>query len=97
MRKYVPKDNVQKKAYYTDRFHVVPSVPRAVVEEGSHFADVVNAVGADAKESYIEIGQLVLHINAEDNFKVMKMLKEQCGLLLRASARMGSCDSGFNC
>jgi len=79
MRKYVPKDNVQKKAYYTDRFHVVPRVPREKIEEGSHFANVVKTVGADIKESYVEIGQLVLHINPEDNFKVIKILKEQCG------------------
>lgn len=79
MRKYVPKDNVQKKAYYTDRFHVVPRVPRTEVEEGSHFEDVVKTIGVDAFESYIEIGQLVLHINPEDNFKVMKTLKETCG------------------
>lgn len=79
MRKYVPKDNVQAKAYYTDRFHVVPRVPREKVEEGSHFAEVVKAVGADTKENYIEIGQLVLHVNPEDNFKVIKTLKEKCG------------------
>ena len=79
MRKYVPKDNVQGKAYYTDRFHVVPSVPRTEVEEGSHFADVLTALGNDAQHSYIEIGQLVVHINPEDNFKVMKTLKEKCG------------------
>jgi len=79
MRKYVPKDNVQKKAYYTDRFHVVPSVPRAEVEADSHFADVVNTIGDYATEHYIEIGQLVLHINPEDNFAVMEILKEACG------------------
>ena len=79
MRKYVPKDNVQGKAYYTDRFHVVPSVPREKVEAGSHFEEVLTALGADAKENYIEIGQLVVHINPEDNFKVMKTLKETCG------------------
>ena len=79
MRKYVPKDNVQKKAYYTDRFHVVPRVPREKVEEGSHFADVVKTLGADIAESYIEVGQLVVHINPEDNFKVIKVLKDKCG------------------
>jgi len=78
MRKYVPKDNVQKKAYYTDRFHVVPSVPRSEVED-THFKEVVSKLGALAKESYIEIGQLVVHIDAAKNFEVMKTLKEKCG------------------
>lgn len=79
MRKYVPKDNVQKKAYYTDRFHVVPRVPRMEVEEASHFATVLSTMGDVVKESYIEIGQLVLQINPEDNFEVLKKLKEECG------------------
>ena len=78
MRKYVPKDNVQKKSYYTDRFHIVPRVPREKVED-EHFVSVVEALAGDVKESYIEIGQLVLQINPEDNFKVLKKLKEECG------------------
>jgi len=78
MRKYVPKDNVQKKSYYTDRFHVVPRVAREKVED-AHFSSVVKTVASDVKESYIEVGQLVLHIDPEDNFKVMKTLKEKCG------------------
>mgnify|MGYP006371027035 FL=1 len=28
MRKYTPKDNVQKEAYFSDRFFVSPNVPR---------------------------------------------------------------------
>ena len=28
MRAYKPKDNVQKKAYYTDRFYVSPQVAK---------------------------------------------------------------------
>ena len=32
MRAYKPKDNVQKKAYYTDRFYVAPQVPKQDVE-----------------------------------------------------------------
>ena len=78
MRKYVPKDNVQKKAYYTDRFHVVPSVPRAEVTD-AHFLSVVTALGDDVKEAYVEIGQLVVHIDPTRNFDVMKILKETCG------------------
>jgi NADH-quinone oxidoreductase subunit C len=78
MRKYVPKDNVQAKAYYTDRFWVAPRVPRSAVED-THFVSVVEALGEDANASYIEIGQLVIHINPENNFKVMQTLKETCG------------------
>jgi len=78
MRKYVPKDNVQGKSYYTDRFWVAPRVPREEITEG-HFSDVVKAVGESAKESYIELNTLVLQIEATDNFSVIKTLKEDCG------------------
>ena len=79
MRKYTPKDNVQAKSYYTDRYWVAPRVPREAVEEGSHFADVLEAMKAYAKESYIEIGTLVIHIDAQENFEAIKTLKEACG------------------
>ncbi len=79
MRKYVPKDNVQGKAYYTDRFWVSPRVPRTEVEAQSHYAAVVKALGKKVKESYIEIGQLVVQINATDNFSVIETLKKECG------------------
>ena len=78
MRKYVPKDNVQGKAYYTDRFWVAPRVPRSEVED-AHFSAVVEALGDLAKESYVEIGQLVVHIDATTNVAVLKTLKEKCG------------------
>jgi len=78
MRKYTPKDDVQKKAYYTDRFHVVPRVPRTEVE-GEHFVSVLSTLGDKVKESYIEIGQLVVQIDQTNNFEVIKSLKEECG------------------
>ncbi len=78
MRKYVPKDNVQAKSYYTDRFWVAPRVPREKVTD-THFKEVVKALGTLAKKKYVEVGQLVIHIKPTDNFKVMKTLKEKCG------------------
>jgi len=79
MRKYVPKDNVQAKAYYTDRFWVSPRVPQTQVEEGSHFNEVVKTLGALCKEAYIVDSQLVVHIDATENYNVMRTLKEKCG------------------
>ncbi|TNF44772.1 MAG: NADH-quinone oxidoreductase subunit C [Epsilonproteobacteria bacterium] len=78
MRKYVPKDNVQGKSYYTDRFWVAPRVPRSEVED-EHFASVVKTLGAQTNESYVEVGQLVVHIDAGNNVAVLKTLKEKCG------------------
>jgi NADH-quinone oxidoreductase subunit C len=78
MRKYVPKDNVQGKAYYTDRFWVAPRVPRHEVSD-EHFISVISTLGSDVKESYMEVGQLIVHIDSTRNFDVIKKLKEQCG------------------
>jgi len=36
-------------------------------------------LGRKAKESYVEIGQLVVHINPTENFNVLEILKEKCG------------------
>ena len=56
MRKYVPKDNVQKKAYYTDRFHVVPSTPRKDVSTDEAFAKHLEILSAkvEIKSARIE-------------------------------------------
>ena len=79
MRKYVPKDDVQKKSYYTDRFWVAPRVPQFDVEEGSHFANVVEALGDRVINAHIEIGQLLVSIKHEDNYCVLETLKDVCG------------------
>ncbi|KIM12987.1 MAG: NADH dehydrogenase [Sulfurovum sp. FS08-3] len=78
MRKYTPKDNVQAKAYYTDRFWVAPRVPRQAVED-EHFKAVVEALGERVKEAYVEINNLVLHIDATQNYAVLETLKDTCG------------------
>ena len=79
MRRYAPKDNVQKKAKYTDRFYVTPSVPREKIEEGSFFESVVNKLkdsGVELLDTYVELGQLVMKIKPEDNVKALTELKE---------------------
>ncbi len=80
MRRYVPKDNVQKKPYYTDRYWVAPQVAKFEVETDDVFAADLEAIKAvaEVKEAYIQVGQLVVIINPEDNFTVAKALKENC-------------------
>jgi len=81
MRKYTPKDNVQKKSYYSDRFWVAPRVPTTEVEAGSHFEAVVNALSnvVTIKDVGVQIGQLRIVINAIDNFKTLQTLRDACG------------------
>jgi NADH-quinone oxidoreductase subunit C len=81
MRKYTPKDNVQAKSYYTDRFWVAPRVPKTEVEKNSHFDKVVKAVDAKVKlqGAAVELGQLRIVIEAKDNIKVLTILRDSCG------------------
>ena len=67
MRQYSPKDNVLKKSYHTNRFYQVPTQPRFEVQEGSHFDDVVKALGDLCKEAYVSLNQLVVYFDATTN------------------------------
>ena len=60
-RPYQPKDNVQKKAYYTDRFLVVPEVPKLPVED-SVSVKHIEAVAAkhEVLESYMQRDNVVM-------------------------------------
>jgi len=80
MRKYVAKDNVQKKPYYTDRYWVAPQVPKFDVASDEVFAADLEAIKAvaEVKEAYIQVEQMVVFINPDDNFKVAQALKENC-------------------
>jgi NADH-quinone oxidoreductase subunit C len=81
MRKYTPKDNVQGKAKHTGRFWVAPQIPHSAVEEDEHFVAIIKALKKNkvkVLDAYIEIGQLVVHINPENNINALKTLKESC-------------------
>ena len=80
MRPYKPKDNVQKKSYYTDRFWVAPRIPEEPVEDEVYKADLESlAKVVEYKKAYIMRGQLVIIIDAKDNVATLKHLKESCG------------------
>jgi len=81
MRPYVPKDNVQKKAYYTDRFWVAPRVPEEPVPSEGVYAEDLAAVKAKCEvlKAYIQRDQLVIYINPEDNVEVLRTLKDERG------------------
>lgn len=80
MRAYTPKDNVQKKPYYTDRYWVAPQVAKHDVSIDAVFAADLEAVKAafEVLDAYIQVDQMVVVINAADNFGVIELLKNQC-------------------
>jgi len=79
MRAYTPKDNVQAKAYYTDRYYVSPQVPKQEVASDEVFAADLAAISAkfEVKESYIQVGQMVVYINAQDIYGVLELMRDE--------------------
>jgi len=79
MRKYTPKDNVQKQSYYTDRFRAPDRLAKEPVEDDAIFAKDVEALKAafDIKEAYIQRGQLIVIVEAAKNVEVIKFFKEK--------------------
>ena len=78
MRAYKPKDDVQKKSYYSDRFYVTPQVPRASIYMDSTYSNDVSSLSKKIEilDSYIELGELVVVINPQDNVTAMAHAKD---------------------
>ena len=79
MRKYTPKDSVQKQAYFSDRFFVSPPVPRLNPSEDEVFAKDFEEINysINVKEAYIELGHLVVVIDRNFLISCVKLLKEK--------------------
>lgn len=79
MRAYTPKDNVQAKAYYTDRFYVSPQVPRQDVSSDAVFAKDLEAISSKftVNDAYVEVGQMVIYINPSDIYGVLKLMRDE--------------------
>ncbi|HOI83779.1 MAG TPA: NADH-quinone oxidoreductase subunit C, partial [Campylobacterales bacterium] len=79
MRRYTPKDNVQKQSYYTDRFRAADALPKDPVENDAVYAKDIETLKStfEVKEAYIQRGQLVVIIDAAKNVEVMKFFKEK--------------------
>ncbi len=79
MRAYTPKDDVQAKAYYTDRFYVAPQVPKSDVATDEVFASDLEAIKAkfEVHDAYIQVGQMVVFINPQDNYGVLELLRDE--------------------
>ena len=79
MRAYKPKDNVQKKSYYTDRYFVSPQVPKQKVESDEVFAADLKAISAKFKvnDAFIQVEQMIVYINAKDIYKVLEFMRDK--------------------
>ena len=79
MRKYTPKDDVQKKSYYTDRFFVSPQLKRINPNEDEIYSKDIEQLSlqVEIKDTYIENNELVVYINSNENLKTLAFLKEE--------------------
>ena len=79
MRKYTPKQDVQQKSYFSDRFYVTPQTPKKDIAEDDIYLSDIKAIEEkfEISESYIEIDELVIYIKNEDNVKLLTFLKEE--------------------
>jgi len=79
MRKYTPKNDVQKKSYYNDRFYVVPTLPKYDISNDQTFANDFESLNSHIKvtQHYIQADHLVMYIDACDNKAAVKFLKEE--------------------
>lgn len=78
MRAYTPKNDVQRKSYYNDRFYVTPHIPKVDVDTDEVFSKDLEYLKAsfEVKDAYIQKGHLVVIINVKDNKSVIKFAKE---------------------
>ena len=79
MRKYTPKDSVQKQSYFSDRFFVSPNVPRYDISEDMIFSKDLEKISQKVfiLDVYIEHTHLVLNIKKDDIIKTLSYLKHE--------------------
>ncbi len=79
MRKYTPKNDVQHKSYFSDRFYVTPETPKKNPNEDEIYSKDVESLESkfEISKSYIEIDELVVYIKAEENVKVLTFLRDK--------------------
>ncbi len=79
MRPYKQKKDIQKKAYYSDRFWVAPRLEQKSVESDEVFESDVKSLKSrfEIILAYIQKGQLVVYVNASDIKEIMKHLKDE--------------------
>ena len=81
MRKYAPKDNVQKKSYYTDRFRVADRIPEDAYETCEISTKEIEQLSKQItiEKAYMQRGGLIIIVNSNDNVAALKVLKEELG------------------
>ncbi len=79
MRVYKPKNDVQAKAYYTDRYYVAPQVPKQEIVSDEVFAADLEAIKTkfEVKDAYIQAEQMVIYINPHDIYGLLELMRDE--------------------
>ncbi len=79
MRAYTDKQDVQAKAYHSDRFYKSPQLAKDKVSTDEIFSADLKSLeeSFEISESYIQKGQMVLFIKPSDIKAVMKYLRDE--------------------
>jgi len=98
MRKYVDKKNVQKKSYYNDRYYVTPQAPKSDAASDEVFANDMELLSQKftINDNYVQLGHLVVFIDAKQNKDVLAFLKDELGyeMMMEMSAMDWLADRG---
>jgi NADH-quinone oxidoreductase subunit C len=75
-RKYTPKNDVQKKSYYTDRFLVVPEIPKLEITDALLKLHV-ETIGASVEvlDAHTQRDQVIVYVNHTDIVATLTILK----------------------
>lgn len=81
MRAYKPKDDVQKKSYFNDRFYVTPNTPKEDVSSDEIFSSDLEKLSSSFKveQAYIELGHLVVYVDPHENYNVIEFFRDKLG------------------
>ncbi len=77
MREYKPKNDLQKKQYYKEKFYIEKQTPKYEVRDSKFDEElaILEQNGVEILSSYVEFDQLVIYVNSSENFKALEVLK----------------------
>jgi NADH dehydrogenase, C subunit len=77
MREYKPKNDLQKKQYYKEKFYIEKQTSKDEVKDSKFDEElaILEQSRVEILSSYVEFDQLVLYINSSKNYKTLEVLK----------------------
>lgn len=89
--------NLQKRVYHKNRFFIPPKTPRFPLDsaQGERFREALRSVEIPLKESYIEIGILVIYVDKNNLLALLESLKSASFDILSDMSAIHLSDDSF--